>query len=163
LEAADFDPEFVGLRAKDHLTHFDSITKSPRTTKYATEQKARRIRIAFTSLADYHRKENRSAYVISNHRSQEEFATGFAELEKLGRITNDLDQKIAEIVGEANASEADLRALAKFLPEILSANRAAFLSIRDHFARGMREVGKELDGMWNADRYVRSAPGEIIE
>lgn len=163
LEAADFDPEFVGLRARNHLTHFDSITKNSRTTKYATEQKARRIRIAFTSLTDYHRKENRSAFVISSDRSTAEFSSGFAELEKLKRTTNTLDQKIAEIVGEDKVSEADLRALAKSLPEILSANSAAFLSAQDHFARGMREVGKELDGMWNADRYVRSAPGEIIE
>jgi len=163
LEAADFDPEFVGLRARNHLTHFDSVTKKPRTTKYATEQKARRIRIAFTSLVDYHRKENRSAFVISNDRTAAEFSTGFAELEKLRCVTNDLDRRIAEIVGEAKVSEADLRALAKFLPEMLSTNSAAFSSVRGYFARGMGEVGKELDGMWNADRYVRSAPGEIIE
>ena len=163
LEAADFDPEFVGLRAKNHLTYFDSMRKNSRTTKYAIEQKARRIRIAFTSLIDYHLKENRSAFVISSDRSTTEFTSGFAELEKLKRKTNPLDQKIAEIVTEDKASEADLRALANSLPDILSANSAAFLSAQDHFVLGMREVGKELDGMWNADRYVRSAPGEIIE
>lgn len=163
LEAADFDPEFVGLRASNHLTHFNSIEKNPRTTKYATEQKARRIRIAFTSLTDYHRKENRSAFFISNARSAVEFSTGFSELEGLRRTTNDLDQQIAEIIGEVKVSEAALRALASALPDIISANSAAFSSVRDNFARGMREVGMELDGMWNADRYVRSAPGEIIE
>jgi Alw26I/Eco31I/Esp3I family type II restriction endonuclease len=163
LEAADFDPEFVGLRVRNHLTHFDSMTTNSRTTKYATEQKARRIRIAFTSLTDYHRKENRSAFVISSDRSKVEFSSGFSELARLKPITNILDQKIAEIIGEAKVSEADLRALAKSLPDILLANRAAFISVQNHFARGMREVGKELDGMWSADRYVRSAPGEIIE
>ena len=163
LEATDFDPEFVGLTARNHITHFDSIIKKPRTTKYSAEQRSRRIRIAFTSLVDYHQKGNRSAFVISNNRSMTEFSMGFAELEKIRHVTNDLDQKIAEIVSAAKVSEADLRALAKFLPQILSANRVDFLSIRDHFARGMCEVGKELDGMWNADRYVRSAPGEIIE
>lgn len=163
LEAADFDPEFVGLKARNHLTYFNSITKKPRTTKYATEQKARRIRIAFTSLVDYHRKENRSAFVISNKHSAAEFSKGFAELEKIRRITTPLDQKIAEIVAEAKVSEADIRALANALPEMLSINDAAFSSARNHFARGMSEVGKELDGMWNADRYVRTAPGEVIE
>ena len=163
LEAADFGPEFIGLRAKNHLTHFDSMTKKSRITEYATKQKARRIRIAFTSLTDYHRKENRSAFVISNDRSTAEFSSGFAELETLRLTTSTLDQKIAEIVGDYKASEADFRAVAKSLPEILSANSGVFLSASVHFVRGMREVGKELDGMWNADRYVRSVPGEIIE
>ncbi len=163
LEAADFDPEFVGLSAINHLTHFNSITRNPRTTKYATEQKARRIRIAFTSLIDYHRKENRSAFVISNDRSEAEFSAGFTELDRLKSLTNDLDRKIAEIVGESKVSESDLRALANSLPDILSANNAAFTAVREHFARGMHEVGKELDSMWGADRYVRSAPGEVIE
>ncbi|PJK07677.1 Alw26I/Eco31I/Esp3I family type II restriction endonuclease [Lysobacteraceae bacterium NML95-0200] len=163
LEAADFDPAFVGLRAVNHLTHFDSIEKKPRTTKYANEQKARRIRIAFASLADYHRKENRNAFVISNKRSESNFSKGFSELEKLRHATNDLDQKIAEIIGEKRVSESALRALASALPEVISVNSAAFSSVRDHFTRGMREVAIELDSMWNSDRYVRSAPGEIIE
>lgn len=163
LEAADFDPEFVGLKARNHLTHFDSLAKNPRTTKYATEQKARRIRIAFTSLVDYHMKENRSAFIISNSHSVAEFSKGFSELKKLKSITATLDEKIAGIVGESDVSEADLRALATTLPEVLSANRVAFSSIQAHFARGMQEVGKELDGMWNADRYVRSAPDEVID
>jgi hypothetical protein len=66
-------------------------------------------------------------------------------------------------VGESKVSESDLRALANSLPDILSANNAAFTAVREHFARGMHEVGKELDSMWGADRYVRSAPGEVIE
>ncbi|WP_026052066.1 Alw26I/Eco31I/Esp3I family type II restriction endonuclease [Herbaspirillum rubrisubalbicans] len=163
LEAADFDPEFAGLKARNHLTHFDLLTKNPRTTKYATEQKARRIRIAFTSLIDYHRKENRSAFVISNHHSAAEFSAGFSKLSSFKSTTNDLDNKIAEIVGGVTVSEADLRALAKALPDALSLQENAFSSVRDNFTKGMQEVGKELDGMWNADRYVRSAPGEIIE
>jgi len=33
LEAADFDPEFVGLRARNHLTHFDAVTKKAKNLK----------------------------------------------------------------------------------------------------------------------------------
>jgi Alw26I/Eco31I/Esp3I family type II restriction endonuclease len=45
LEAADYDPEFVELSARNHLTSFKTINRKSRLTKYATEQKARRIRI----------------------------------------------------------------------------------------------------------------------
>jgi len=163
LEEADFNSEFSGLRARNHLTHFDEITKRPKATKYANEQKARRIRIAFTSLKDYHRKENRNAFVIKSDRSEVYFSAGFIELEKLKSVTDDFDRKIAEIVRDVNLPEADLRALAESLPKILSANSASFSSAQDHFARGMRDVANELDKMWSADRYVRSAPNEIIE
>ena len=75
----------------------------------------------------------------------------------------DLDQEIARIVGSSKASVVDLLGLINSLSKVLSAKNAVFLAVRDHFARGMDEVGKELDSMWGADRYVRSAPGEIIE
>ncbi len=163
LQEADFNPEFSGLKARNHLTYFDSITKRPRTTKYANEQKARRIRIAFTSLADYHKKNNRSAFVIQNNHSEIEFSAGFKRLEILKSVTNDLDIKIAKIVGKVELSESDLRELARTLSDIMFSNSESFSSVQYHFDRGMVEVAKELDEMWSTDRYVRSAPNEIIE
>lgn len=163
LEVADFDPEFVGLRAENHITKYDQLLRNPRTTKYAVEQKARRIRIAFSSLADYHRKENRSAYVISNVRIDDEITRGIAELQSAKSITSDLDKQIGTILHEDSISEEDLRTLASTLPQVLATHSEAFSSIRGHFENAMTEVGKELNRMWGDDRYVRSAPGEIIE
>lgn len=163
LDAANFDPEFVNLGAKDHLTKFDSIIKKQRTTKYTIEQKARRIRVAFTALCEYHQKENRSAFIISNSDSRAAFSTGFSELEKLKHITTPLDQRIAITMSKTNESDLDLRELANSLTAVLLSNSLAFSSVQDHLLQGMRAIGKELDSMWSADRYVRSAPEDIIE
>lgn len=163
LDAADFDPEFKNLNAKNHLTHFDSLIRNARTTKYATEQKARRIRIAFSSLDEYHKKENRSAFVISNQHSVIEFSKGMDALQKLQLTTSSLDKQIGLIVSEQGVSEADLRALASILPDILSKNQTQFARIRSHFAQGMNAVGRELSDLWDSERYVRSTPGEVIE
>ena len=137
--------------------------RKPRTTKYAVEQKARRIRIAFSSLADYHRKENRSAYVISSAQIDEEIARGIAELQSAKAITSDLDKQIGTILHEESISEEDLRTLASMLPQVLTTHSKTIASIRSHFQNAMTAVGKELNRMWSDDRYVRSSPGEIIE
>jgi Alw26I/Eco31I/Esp3I family type II restriction endonuclease len=163
LEAADFDPEFIGLRAENHLTTFDQLVRSPRITKYAVEQKARRIRIAFSSLADYHRKENRSAYVIASAAVDDEIRRGITELQSIRSVTADLDKQIDAILHDESISEEDLRALVSTLPQVLKTQGMLFASVRSHFEKAMTEVGKELDQMWDADRYVRSAPGEVIE
>lgn len=163
LDAADFDPEFVNLRADNHLTQFDKIVHKPRTTKYAVEQKARRIRIAFSSLVDYHLKENRSAYVITNEIINSEIALGMAELAAVATATRTLDEEIRTILNNEIFSQELIRDLAMNLPQVLIANAAIFRSVRSHFQKAMNEVGNELNKMWEADRYVRSAPDEIIE
>ena len=53
LDRADHNVSFDDLAIIDHLTQFSRITHSARTTKYATEQKARRCRIAFAALGTY--------------------------------------------------------------------------------------------------------------
>lgn len=163
LDAADFDPEFVNLRADNHLTKFDEILHKPRTTKYAVEQKARRIRIAFSSLVDYHLKENRSAYVITNEIINSEIALGMAELTTAATATRILDDEIGTILNKEILSQELVRDLAINLPQVLIENAEIFRSVRSHFQKAMDEVGNELNKMWEADRYVRSAPDEIIE
>lgn len=64
LNFADKAPDFKNLRVENHITQFDEIMQTDRTTKYADEQKARRIRVAFSSLVDYISKENRNAYIV---------------------------------------------------------------------------------------------------
>ena len=163
LDAADFDPEFKNLIAVNHLTQFDALIRNARTTKYAAEQKARRIRISFSSLMEYHKKENRSAFVISNEQSVSEISKGMHALQKLKLSTSSLDRKIGLIVSEEGVSESDLRALASMLPEIISENQSQIKIIRSNFVQGMKAVGRELSELWDTERYVRLTPGEIIE
>lgn len=163
LDAADFDTEFENLNAINHLTHFEFLIRKARTTKYATEQKARRLRIAFSSLKEYHKKENRSAFVISNEYSAIEFSKGMDALKKLQRITLSLDNQIGSIVSDEGVSESDLRALASKLSDIFSKNLSEISQIRSHFVQGMNSVGRELSNQWDTERYVRSSPGEVIE
>ena len=70
LHYADSKVEFRNLRVEDHITRFDEEIRTPRTTQYAATQKVRRIRIAFQDLEEYHKKENRNTFLVSNLKSE---------------------------------------------------------------------------------------------
>jgi Alw26I/Eco31I/Esp3I family type II restriction endonuclease len=163
LEAADFDPEFKSLNVVNHVTAYGSVLKKTRTTKYAIEQKARRIRIAFSSLNDYHKKENRSAFLISNQNSQKAFINGMQELKKLQIVTASIDKKIGALVGDVEVSESELRELTSSLQEIIAKNKSQIEAARNYFLKSMNAVGRELSGLWDTDRYVRTILDEVIE
>ncbi len=81
LDCAKHDVEFVNLRVENHLTRFDQMDHSARTTKYAAEQQARRLRVAFDALRDYFGKDNRNAFVISNDQIEESMRKAICELD----------------------------------------------------------------------------------
>lgn len=163
LEAADHEIEFVNLRTQAHLTVFDEMKKKARTTKYASEQKSRRLRIAFQSLDEYHKKANRNAYVISNAAFEAAIKDGLDKLAAASvqtKPTDDLIQKAAK--GELSNAEIT-KVIKTELPALVKQSEVAFTAAKSDFGRAMSAVATELAGMWDADRYVRTAPNEVIE
>lgn len=163
LETADFDSTFVGLRAVDHQTKFDSLEKKPRTTKYAAEQKIRRIRIALESLSAYHEKSNRNAYLIASPEIDDAFTTGINSLNAIKNQSQVIDRRIEAVASRIDISDGDFKDLAITAQEFLLINKPLFEEIKQQFAAGMRLVALALDAMWNADRYIRSAPDDFID
>lgn len=158
LEKAKFSVEFTGLRTEANLTKFDEITHTIRATKYTLEQQFRRIRIAFTSLADYHKKVNRSSFIINNPTIFNEINTGLQRLDSIKTITEPYNNMLKTILdGSASVTQEQLHEL------ISGISKIEFPSINSHFEQAMKEVGKELDSLWGADRYVRAAPEDLIE
>jgi len=158
LEKANHAVEFTYLRTQAHLTTFDEIIRTPRTTKYALEQQLRRIRIAFSSLADYHKKVNRSSFIISNAAITHEINSGLHELDKIRHVTEPYNEMLKKILnGNVSSSQEEL------LETISKISKIEFPSINSHFEQAMNEVGKELDTLWGTDRYVRAAPEDLIE
>ncbi|HDS5071776.1 TPA: Alw26I/Eco31I/Esp3I family type II restriction endonuclease, partial [Escherichia coli] len=163
LEVANYNPIFEGLCISNHLTHYKSLKKIKRESKYAAVQKTRRIRIAFTSLNDYHRKENRNAFIVSNELSEKFFSEAMDNLKSLSEITSCLDEKISGIISENSDSKNEFRTIITDLREIVTNNKEKFNLILKYLISGMSEIGKELESYWENDRYVRSIPEEFIE
>ncbi len=157
LNRADFDVTFQGLRSSDHLTEYAKIVHSARETKYAAEQKVRRLRIAFEELSTYFEKRNRNAFVacpstphltraincLSNSRSD------FAKQEDLLARAN---------AAERNAQESLFRSS---LDLIISVPASVFAATHAALEAHMNQTGRVLAELWDSDRYCREIEDEV--
>lgn len=154
LEYAEHNIEFVNLRVENHITRFDRIKHSPRTTKYVEEQKSRRCRVAFESLRDYFRKESRNAYVVSTQQIETEISSLLAVLAQSSDATNNLDNQISLLLSSVSETslEEGFRSIVNSIP---ASNSSLFSNAKKKLDTIMHLVATELSSQWNNDRYVR--------
>ena len=160
LGCADYDVEFVGVRVDGHVTRYAELTRLPRETKYADEQKARRCRVAFKELLGYFTKENRNAFVVSTEAPQHALSQALAALKEAKSVTRDLDQGIEEAARGRDAQLADehFRPIVRRLKTVSSPHLE---EARRHLQSCMDAVGEELSQMWDDERYVRVWDDEL--
>ena len=162
LDCAKHDVEFVNLRVENHLTRFDQMVHSARTTKYAAEQQARRLRVAFDALRDYFGKENRNAFVISNDQIEESIRHAICELDAASDSVKRLDEELKAVVSAEVASDAVLRDVAAKVPTGQNES-ASFKQARIALQNAMDLVADELSILWDDERYVRAVLEEAAE
>lgn len=164
LERANFNIEFVNLRVRKFVPVFDEINYAPRTTKYAAEQKARRLRIGFEALRAYREKENRHGAASLSHvmSSVEPYTLAARDaLSKAGNEVRRLDEEIAAALADPDALLRDqkLRTISTKVPILSKVD--LFLEAKAHLQNGMAQVAHQLSQCWESDRYVRSTFEQI--
>ncbi|HEY0262888.1 MAG TPA: Alw26I/Eco31I/Esp3I family type II restriction endonuclease [Granulicella sp.] len=159
LECAKYDVAFVNFRAMKHITRFDEMIHSERTTKYAGEQQARRLRVAFDALKDYFGKENRNAYVIMSSEIERLIRTSICSLDETGKDIQRLDKDLDAALSSEIASDEALREVATKVPSAKE-EPTAFKSARAALRAAMDLVAVELSQLWDDERYVRAILGE---
>lgn len=160
LEHAIYYVEFINLRVEDHITAFDEMVHTPRITKYAGEQRARRLRVAFAALRDYVQKENRNAYVISNGEIEALIDEALQILGASSANTGALNERLAELLSAPLLDEEALRVLSAAVPTRTTAP-GEFDLARQLLQEAMDLVGAELSDLWEDERYVRAAPDDL--
>jgi len=157
LEYADYHVTFANLRAEEHTTRFDSIDRTNRTTKYAAEQKARRLRVAFNALWDYVNKENRNALYITSPEIEKKVREALCNLDRQHEEIEKLDREMEELLSSDTAWEDDrARELVERIPT--PANEPEkFVAARKCLADAMGLVAGRLHDMWTDERYVRAS------
>jgi Alw26I/Eco31I/Esp3I family type II restriction endonuclease len=154
LSYADQKIEFENLHSEDFITTYDGIIEEPRTTKYSSEQKARRIRIGFESLRTYLEKNNRHSFDIENE--EIEVIVNNA-IEKLNNCPDDiqkLDFDLQKILlpNDGGHAEYSLREYARKFPvgEIECLEEA-----KSVLGKAMVIIGEAISKKWESNRYVR--------
>lgn len=159
LRHADFNVDFIGLRIETFRTEFDEIIKRRRDTKYAIEQKARRLRIGFESLRSYREKENRHLFLVDEPSLRSAAMEVMEFLKSEGKEFNDLDSRIKSILLPKSGSilENDLRDLVAILP---TEEIPVFEIAKTMLKSQMNSVAVSISKLWDDDRYLR-APFEL--
>lgn len=154
LKYADRKVEFVNLHSANFLTAHDYLITKQRTTKYSLKQKARRIRIAFESLKNYKRKENRHLFMIRGEKCDLLVKRAIELLQSTTDHLMKLDQFLGGILfSNDNAiPEEDLRKVAEEFPLY---DIAVFEEVKKTLGLAMSEVGQDISAMWTNDRYIR--------
>lgn len=164
LERANYKVEFESLRVEEYVPVFEAVVHTPRRTKYAAEQKARRLRIGFEALRAYGAKENRHVSIIPvvitrrviRHLDDALDALAGAPAE-LVMLNGKLHEALSE--SDAQSGEQALRRLSASVPELSEV--PVFMAAQTHLSEAMRGVADVLSEMWESDRYVRSTFEEI--
>ncbi|MEB4783500.1 Alw26I/Eco31I/Esp3I family type II restriction endonuclease [Paenibacillus jamilae] len=154
LEFANRNVKFGKIDVIEHITSIEQVTLENRETLYASEQKARRLRIAFSSLRAYNEKEDRNTLLITSDEIEEKISrvieilkSGPAEIFILNNLIKD------QVIGD-DYSEETLRKIVSQLPQS-DEEPNCFRLARAKLVEVMSLVAEKLDLMWDDDRYVR--------
>jgi Alw26I/Eco31I/Esp3I family type II restriction endonuclease len=154
LEYAEQEFKFVNLHVENHITQFDRLNCLRRETKYMEKQKVRRCRVAFESLRDYFRKENRNEYVVSTTQIENEISSVLQILELSSPEIRDLDQQIVGLLSSTSKvpMEEGFCTIVKNIPKNDPPN---FVDAKNRMTGVMQLASLELSSKWDSDRYVR--------
>ncbi len=152
LGYADFNYKITGFHVNNHIITAD-IERTPSTLVYVREQKARRVRVAFSSLIEYSAKENRNGFNINLPENAELFNESITALDAAGNEYREYNERLMGLLSEENVSEEELRA---FVAEVPNINGNEFIV----YARGcvqnmMKNMARHLAGKWEDLRYSR--------
>lgn len=156
LEFADFSAEFDGLEIVNFVTSYRALRGSARATKYAAEQKSRRVRIGFEALRSYSVKANRHFKQLNSAAIDLNLELAHQNLSSAPERLLELDKEILGILDQPGAFilEEALREVCTRLPKL--ADEQVFIAARTHLQAAMQGVAAALTALWDDERYVRS-------
>lgn len=154
LDHANYNVEFENLRIENFNTVFDRLSLTPRRTKYASEQKARRIRIGFEALRIYQAKENRHFSKVEDPRIDLLMNRAFSILSQAPMEILNKDIELSTVLSQGYEGGEDL--LRQIADQIPAASIACLSQAQQALKDAMVIVGCQLSEMWSSDRYVRA-------
>jgi len=155
LRYADFNYEIKEFNIDNHIVTADFEWK-PSELKYVQIQKARRVRVAFSSLNEYALKENRNGLRVDIDENNLLFSKSVKALESAGTEYEKYNTMLRELLESENSTEAEFRyfvSTVPMMPDISFNNkvdlaRSCVIKIMDNIAHYFAE-------MWNDPRYSR--------
>lgn len=155
LQYADFEysiiPESIKIRKQIVTVEFSQKIS---TLKYVNIQKTRKIRVAFSALDEYSKKENRNGYMYTNTQIEDLKSEALKLLKSAGSSYTELNQRLISALSE----DAPENAIDGFLSEVdynTISSYPVFTQVKDLLRQVMTLVAAELASQWDDPRYAR--------
>lgn len=124
------------------------------TLKYVNIQKTRKIRVAFSALDEYSKKENRNGYVYTNTQIEDLKSEALKLLKSTDSFHAELNQQLISALSE----DAPENAIDSFLSKIdynSISSYPIFTQVKNLLKQVMTLVAAELASKWDDPRYAR--------
>lgn len=155
LQYADFEysiiPESIKIHKQIVTVEFSQKTS---TLKYVNIQKTRKIRVAFSALDEYSKKENRNGYVYTNTQIEDLKSEALKLLKSTDSSHAELNQQLISALSE----DAPENSIDSFLSKIdynSISSYPVFTQVKDLLKQVMTLVAAELASKWDDPRYAR--------
>lgn len=161
LEYADFEYDIVPGSAQitDQIVTA-RFSRKASTLRYVNIQKTRKIRIAFSSLSEYARKQNRNGYMYTNPEIASLKRRAFTLLAKVDPNAKSLNQRLKAALASGDSIDSEIE---KFLVGLDYEKIKAipeFVEARNILSQIMEIVATEIASNWNDPRYSRELAEE---
>ena len=155
LEYADYDYDIIpgSTRIQNQIVTVKFSQKAS-TLRYVSIQKTRKIRVAFSSLAEYARKENRNGYMYTNREIRELKATAFSLLSKVSASLKAYNRALIDALSD-DGSDADIEQFIASIDYHAIKQTPEYVEARRILVRIMELVAVELASNWDDPRYSR--------
>jgi Alw26I/Eco31I/Esp3I family type II restriction endonuclease len=152
LEYAAYSYDINRVYVDSHIVTAD-FRRTISNLKYVHIQQARKVRVAFSSLGEYYRKERRNGLEISLPRIEALFDECIRVLEPLNTRYSAMKSSLARVLTKEDASDEMYISVIQAMPALkdepeIKQCKALAVEIMD-------TIAENLSSRWDDDRYIR--------
>ncbi|MBE6874171.1 MAG: Alw26I/Eco31I/Esp3I family type II restriction endonuclease [Ruminococcus albus] len=161
LEYADYDYDIIpGTTRINHQIVTVDFSQKASTLRYVNIQKTRKIRVAFSSLSEYAKKENRNGYTYTNAEIEALKKQAFTILSNINSNMKKLNAALIVALSDEDRVDAEIEAFLSTVDYAALKNTQEFIHVKKILKQIMELVAQELSSNWNNPRYSRETADE---
>lgn len=161
LEYADYDYEVIpgSTKISNQIVAVDFSQKTS-TLRYVTIQKTRKVRVAFSSLSEYARKENRNGYIYTNSKIETLKKRAFSILDNISSQIKDMNNALIAALSDEKRVDSEIEAFLSCVEYSVLKQMEEFITVKELLEEIMELVAQELASNWDDPRYARETAEE---
>lgn len=148
----DILPDTISIT--NHIISVDFSSKSS-NLRYVNIQKTRKIRVAFSSLMEYAKKENRNGYTYSNDEIEKMKQSAFVLLDRVDFSLKEKNNFLIKIIDSDQVSDKEIETFISSISYAELTNIDEYVKVKNILQQIMEKIATELSSKWNDPRYSR--------